>query len=824
MDPVPPVTSSLFAQFEAQPAPVSPPATPPMPPPPGSSANQASAQMPAAPAPTPPPAPTTNDLPPPPRREEKKPAAPTAHDLYEQRITELERQLRVAQENTVSALIQLQKRDEADKLVRQQTDLLLKETSLRRRAEETDRQTAETIAADRRRIEQLEQKLLGAISPQFVDSIAQSQKDFAARIDSLSTLVRGLTERVDEASRLSSDGVSDLVAMRHDIDLLKSTAAIPPEAPDENLHAQLTTLSNELRRVETRIDADRRVSAEDSTSLRKLAAELQQRIDASWKSGTDQAAAAKKEISEIAAFARHKAAEADAAGASVRQAIAASATALRHEFATLLETHAHVWKTIAGTELPNMYAELEALRGAVSTMKSGIGDEARAAAGEAVRKAAQTMEAETARRETESKSFMAAESEKLIRALNETGEALRASCDAQLQSSLRSAKETVTNGREHYDSFKLAAEKAVEDALSRELSKASAAWRALIDIDMAGLRTEMERIRASSLASHELEAASAKKREEMEASLMRLLEERSAALKAELTVMLSDARENLSSTANAAFSNARRDIETSNAGMLERTLGTIRSDLSRAESTIKKDALSAGEAQSKALRIFFNSEIEQLRGSLEATAALAAAAREESSIAAEKLETAMRQSQDVDAAKQLAEAAARAAAENIAAGAFERIRADSRALLAKAEESFHDELLRTAQSLRQELEMLRKQNAQKASAPLAEREEVSHLLAQQEIAMRRQFEAASERLARLRMELEGWIDERLRGVAKSLDLAHEAKRSAVETERKVELLAEGFTRRDEQMKSELREGVLARLEALEQRLSRSSDH
>ncbi len=821
MDPVPPVTSSLFAQFEAQPAPASPPATPPMPPPPGSIANQAFAQMPAAPAPTPPPAPTTNDLPPPPpRREEKKPAAPTAHDLYEQRITELERQLRVAQENTVSALIQLQKRDEADKLVRQQTDLLLKETSLRRRAEETDRQTAETIAADRRRIEQLEQKLLGAISPQFVDGIAQSQKDFAARIDSLSTLVRGLTERVDEASRLSSDGISDLVAMRHDIDLLKSTAAIPPEAPDENLHAELTTLSNELRRVETRIDADRRVSAEDSTSLRKLAAELQQRIDASWKSGTDQAAAAKKEISEIAAFARHKAAEADAAGASIRQAIAASATALRHEFATLLETHAHVWKTIAGTELPNIHAKLEALSGAVSTMKSGIGDEARAAAGEAVRKAAQTMEAEIARRETESKSFMAAESEKLIRALNETGEALRASCEAQLQSALRSAKETVTNGREHHDSFKLAAEKAVEDALSRELSKASAAWRAFIDIDMAGLRTEMERIRASSLASHELEAASAKKREEMEASLMRLLEERSAALKAELTVMLSDARE----TANAAFSNARRDIETSNAGMLERTLGTIRSDLSRAESTIKKDALSAGEAQSKALRIFFNSEIEQLRGSLEATAALAAAAREESSIAAEKLETAMRQSQDVDAAKQLAEAAARAAAENIVAGAFERIRADSRALLAKAEESFHDELLRTAQSLRQELEMLRKQNAQKASAPLAEREEVSHLLAQQEIVMRRQFEAASERLARLRMELEGWIDERLRGVAKSLDLAHEAKRSAVETERKVELLAEGFTRRDEQMKSELREGVLARLEALEQRLSRSSDH
>lgn len=817
MEPIPPVTSSLFAQFEVK----KEPSTEPTIPVPGSLANPSS-DMGSEPAP----GSTVEETPPPP------PPPPMAYvspiNSAEKRIAELERQLQVAQENTVSALIQLQKREEADKRVRQQTDMLLKESSLRKRAEETDRQIAETIAADRRRIELLEQKLLESTSPQFIESVTQSQRDFAARIDALSAAMRGLSDRVDEAARMGADGVADVITLRRELDIVKTSVEQAPSEPDENMQAQWAAVSDELRRIEVRADADRRAATEDNASLRKLIAEFQQRVDAFLKASSEQAAAATREISEIAASVRHNVAEAGATGAAARQDVAASAAALRQEFSSLLEAHARNWRAIVDVELPGLREKLEALRCMLSEMKSRVVEEARAAADDAMHKAALSLHAESERRLSEVKSYVTSTTKEMSRSLQESGETLRAACEAQLQSALQAGRESLANERARPDSFEVAAGKAVEEAFNRELAKASAAWRAFVDVDMARLRTEVDRARADAAAViAESQRQSLESNgpcdAESEGERTRLLNERISALKAEVVCAMEEIQKKTNDATNASLLEVRSLLESSHAGALERTLNLMRMELSRTEATLKKEAVASAETQSRALRLFFNGELERLRSAIDTASALAVAARDESSLAASKAEAALHSAHEQDASGRLVESTARVAAEKAMTGALEQVRAETRALIAATEEAFRAESMRAAQTLRQELESLRKRKEQSTASPRAEREDVSLMLSQQELAVRRQFEAVSERFARFRRELESGIDERLRGVAQSLEAAREAERRANEADRKVNLLAEGCARRDEQLESELHGVVLRRLAAVERKLSSGSD-
>ena len=118
------------------------------------------------------------------------------------RITALEAQLKSAQEQAISASVMLREREEAQKAAHRETESLLKNMAASRRSEELDRQLHEQLAANRKRVEELEAKLLATVlaaAPgETQERLAAAQNMLASRLESCEVSVAALSKTFAE--------------------------------------------------------------------------------------------------------------------------------------------------------------------------------------------------------------------------------------------------------------------------------------------------------------------------------------------------------------------------------------------------------------------------------------------------------------------------------------------------------------------------------------------------------------------------------------------------------------------------------------------------
>lgn len=114
-----------------------------------------------------------------------------------ERIAALEKQLKETQEKALAATVMLREREEAQRAAQRETESLLQRVSQSRRSEELDRQLREQMAADRKRIEELEANLMAAATG-------------ANAVRSLTATVEAQSERQKELQSAWETGLPEL--------------------------------------------------------------------------------------------------------------------------------------------------------------------------------------------------------------------------------------------------------------------------------------------------------------------------------------------------------------------------------------------------------------------------------------------------------------------------------------------------------------------------------------------------------------------------------------------------------------------------------------
>ena len=216
-----PGKGSLFAALRR--GPESPPPPPP-PPLPAAAAAPASAPAPAL-------KPVLERLE---KLESKLTAAPGAG--ADKRMADLEARLKETQEQAIKALVSLQEREAAQKAAQTDAEHLMRELSAQRRGEEAERQMREQVAAQRARIDELENRLVeAAAGAGRLDPVLAAQRVQALKVSAFQDRVERLSEGMADLGRAQAATQAVVEALRGEVARLRaaqSSGALPDGARD----------------------------------------------------------------------------------------------------------------------------------------------------------------------------------------------------------------------------------------------------------------------------------------------------------------------------------------------------------------------------------------------------------------------------------------------------------------------------------------------------------------------------------------------------------------------------------------------------------------
>lgn len=195
------------------------------------------------------------------------------------RIEALEKQLKETQEKAIASMLVLREREEAQKTAQRESEAMLKSMAAQRRSEEIDRQLREQLANQRRRIDDLERRLVSSATAaggaQQLEPIIAAQRMAAGQLSAYESEVRALSERVDDMRKIGEATASGLAALRTGLDLLRvelESRFAAGDASDGATASALSALESGLARTRTELEAQsshqRDVSASAVASLR----------------------------------------------------------------------------------------------------------------------------------------------------------------------------------------------------------------------------------------------------------------------------------------------------------------------------------------------------------------------------------------------------------------------------------------------------------------------------------------------------------------------------------------------------------------------------
>ncbi|MBI3288243.1 MAG: hypothetical protein HYZ74_01855 [Elusimicrobia bacterium] len=311
---------SLFASlrgFSDAPAPAAPPpsASPPRPEP--------------APAPFAPPSEGMSVLLERLARLEARGAEASGAAAAEARIAGLEKRLQEAQERAIASQIMLREREEAQKAAQRESESTLQAVNSQRRMDELDRQMKGNIESQRRRIEELEGKLLEASSSKTVsetaaaqkligEQLAQAQAELAWLKNALAALIedrrvaaaeaqalrvelRYLKEAHDEGAKSRAAAAIEAEATRKELELLKSELTLVQRAvaQGEGVQRSAAKEAEDLRGELVRVNA-LAVGAEEAHVMAQAQMdETKARIEAADASARKEAARLAQNVEEL---------------------------------------------------------------------------------------------------------------------------------------------------------------------------------------------------------------------------------------------------------------------------------------------------------------------------------------------------------------------------------------------------------------------------------------------------------------------------------------------------------------------------------------------
>jgi hypothetical protein len=252
---------------------------------------------------------------------ERRLAEPPQDRTSDARIDSLERQLKETQEKAIGAMVSLKEREEAQKSAQLESEALMKTIAAQRRAEELDHRTREQVAAQKTRIESLEERLLQAANrPQAAD-LAPELRVLYAQCAALRASADAMGSALEEQRRARESAAEAHDRLREDLARLSGRAAQAAADARAAADADFAALRAEI--AELREAASLRAEREASSPLPEDVASLvERRLEQFHASVFRQAEAAKGAAAEALRFARarpHEAADAELADALARE-------------------------------------------------------------------------------------------------------------------------------------------------------------------------------------------------------------------------------------------------------------------------------------------------------------------------------------------------------------------------------------------------------------------------------------------------------------------------------------------------------------------------
>lgn len=201
------------------------------------------------------------------------------------RIAALEQQLKETQEKAIASMLVLREREEAQKQAQRESEAVLKSIAAQRRSEEVDRQLREQLANQRRRIDDLESRLVesatAAGGAQQLEPVIAAQRMADARLSEYESELRALAEKVGDLKKTGDASAAGVAALRSGLDLLRVESEARFAAGDASgaaSAASLSSLESGLARTRAELEAQtgqqREVSASAVSALRAALEQL----------------------------------------------------------------------------------------------------------------------------------------------------------------------------------------------------------------------------------------------------------------------------------------------------------------------------------------------------------------------------------------------------------------------------------------------------------------------------------------------------------------------------------------------------------------------
>lgn len=182
----------------------------------------------------------------------------------DQRLAELEQKLKETQEQAIAALVSLREREEAQKTAHAESEALMKSLSAQRRSEEADRQLRDQIATQRRRIEELENRLVESAAGR-LDPVLAAQGAAARQIEQLAQQAQQLRKWQEGAESAVAAMMGEVARLREWCEQWRQ---------EDSPEAKLADLRRETRRraegIEGEMEEFRRELKEQGRILAEL--------------------------------------------------------------------------------------------------------------------------------------------------------------------------------------------------------------------------------------------------------------------------------------------------------------------------------------------------------------------------------------------------------------------------------------------------------------------------------------------------------------------------------------------------------------------------
>lgn len=196
-----------------------------------------------------------------------------------ERIALLEKQLKETQEKAIASMLVLREREEAQKNAQRESEAMLKSMAAQRRAEEFDRQLRDQLSNQRRRIDDLESRLVesatAAAGSQQLEPVIAAQRMSDGRLSAFESELRSLAEKLDDLKRTADGSAAALAGLSAGLDVMKVQADARSAAGDASAAAaasSMTALESGLARVRAELEAqagrEREAAASTIAALR----------------------------------------------------------------------------------------------------------------------------------------------------------------------------------------------------------------------------------------------------------------------------------------------------------------------------------------------------------------------------------------------------------------------------------------------------------------------------------------------------------------------------------------------------------------------------